>query len=229
MAKFSRIPKLTKKERQELLIALCEALTSVHKKEEAAQFLADLLSPQEFEMLAKRLEIAKLLVNGETYDAIRGKLKVSHNTISRVNAWLTLSGSGFRLVIERARSKGKKIYEHTFEEKYDPQSWYNIKRRYSMYFLPELVIEEIIKRSSEKERQKLDSILSSIEGKPEIFKTLGIVLGISGKNPGCVSAFICFILNKLFIYVNMSTLALPKSKVKCNFFRSLGSYLQTDG
>lgn len=172
MAKFSRIPKLTKKERQGMLIALCEALTSIRKKEEAAQFLADLLSPQELEMLSKRLEIAKLLIDGDTYDVIRRKLKVSHNTIARINAWLTLSGGGFRMVIERTRNKGKKIYDHTFEEKYDPQSWYNIKRRYSMYFLPELIIEEIIKRSSEKERQKLDTILSSIEGKPEVFKNV---------------------------------------------------------
>lgn len=171
MAKFSRIPKLTKKERQELLIALCEALTSIHKKEEAAQFLADLLSPQELEMLAKRLEIARLLVKGHTYDLIRKILKVSHNTIARVNAWLTLSGSGFRLVIER--TKRKEIdYEKELDEKYDPYSWYNIKRRYSMYFLPELIIEEIIKRSNERERQKLESILSSIEGKPEVFKNV---------------------------------------------------------
>jgi len=170
MEKFSRIPKPTKKERQELLIALCEALTSLHKKEEAAQFLADLLSPQGLEMLAKRLGIAKLLIAGDTYDTIRAKLKVSHNTIAKVNAWLTLSGSGFRLVIERTRKRGKKIHENTFEEKYDTQSWYNIKRRYSLHFLPELIIEEIIKRSDEKERGKLGSILSSIEGKPEIFK-----------------------------------------------------------
>ena len=170
MAKFSRIPKLNKKERQDLLIALCEALTSIKKKEEAAQFLADLLSPQELEMLAKRLEIARLLINGDTYDVIRKKLKVSHNTIARVNAWLALSGGGFRMVVQRTKAKGKKIYDHTFEEKYDPQSWYNIKRRYSLHFLPELIIEEIIKRSDEKDRKKLDSILSSIEGKPEVFK-----------------------------------------------------------
>ena len=113
MAKFSRIPKLSKKERQNLLIALCEALTSIKKKEEAAQFLADLLSPQELEMLAKRLEIAKLLIDGDTYATICGKLKVSHNTIARVNAWLTLSGSGFRLVIERTRIKRKKIYSRS--------------------------------------------------------------------------------------------------------------------
>ncbi len=170
VAKFTRIPKLSKKERQTLLLTFCEALTSIKNKEEAAQFLVDLLSPQELEMVAKRLEIARLLIDGHTYDVIRGKLKVSHNTIARVNTWLTLSGSGFRIVIERTKKKGKKIYEHSFEEKYDPQSWYNIKRRYSMHFLPELVIEELIKRSDEKQRQKLDAILSSIDGKVTMFR-----------------------------------------------------------
>lgn len=172
MAKFSRIPKLSKKERQELLIALCEALSSIKKNEEAAQFLSDLLSPQELEMLAKRLAIAKLLIENKTYDSIRNILKVSHNTIARVNAWLTLSGSGFRLVIERTKRRGKKIYEHSLEEKLDPYSWYNLKRRYSMYFLPELIIEELIKRSDEKQRKKLNLILSSIEGKIGIFKEI---------------------------------------------------------
>lgn len=172
MAKFPRIPKLTKKERQQLLLALCEALASIKKNEEAAQFLADLLSPQELEMLAKRLAIAKLLVENKTYDSIRNILKVSHNTIARVNAWLTLSGSGFRLVIERTKRRGKKVYEHSLEEKLDPYSWYNLKRRYSMYFLPELIIEELIKKSDEKQRGKLNSILSSIEGKIGVFKQI---------------------------------------------------------
>lgn len=110
----------SKKERQELLIALCEALTTVKKRDEAAQFLTDLLSPQELEMLAKRLAIARYLIDGKTYDFIREILKVSHNTIARVNAWLTLSGSGFRLVIERTRNASQKDLGKEFEEKYDP-------------------------------------------------------------------------------------------------------------
>lgn len=170
MAKFSRIPKLSKKERQELLVALCEALATVRKRDEAAQFLTDLLSPQELEMLSKRLAIAKHLIDGKTYDYIRGMLKVSHNTIARVNAWLTLSGSGFRLVIKRTKNSFKKDSNKEFEEKYDPYSWHNTKRRYSMYFWPEILIEEIIKKSNEKEKQKLYSILSSIEGKQDVLK-----------------------------------------------------------
>lgn len=170
MAKFSRIPKLSKKERQELLITLCGALISIRKKEEAAQFLADLLSPQELDMLAKRLEIARHLIQGETYEGIQNKLKVSFTTISRINSWLMISGDGFRLVIERTKKKGKKFHEHSLEEKLDPSSLYNFKRRYSTYFLPELLIEEIMKQSDKKHRNKLLSILDSIESKPEIFK-----------------------------------------------------------
>ena len=174
MAKFARIPKLTKEERQRLLISFCEALTSIKNREEAAQFLTDLLGPQEIEMLAKRLEIARLLINGDTYDVIKRKLRVSQNTIARVNAWLTLSGSGFRLVIERTRKKEKKEDESSWSlfEKYDPYSMRNLKRRYSMYFLPELIIEEIIKQSNERERKKLDLILSTIEGKYDVFENV---------------------------------------------------------
>lgn len=170
MAKFSRIPKLSKKERQRLLFFFCEALSSIKNKEEAAQFLADLLSPQELEMLAKRLEIAKLLIKGDTYSAIRDKLKASFNTIARVNAWLSLSGSGFKLVLKRVKEPKEKTIDEIMDEKYDPYSWYNIKRRYSMYFLPELIIDELIKRSTEREKKKLVSILDSMETKPELFK-----------------------------------------------------------
>lgn len=170
MAKFSRVPKLSKKERQNLLLELCEALTSIKKKQEAAQFLADLLSPQELEMLAKRLEIAKQLIYGETYQGIKNKLKVSFTTISRINSWLTLSGQGFRLVVERTQKRGKKIYEHSLEEQLDPSSSYNFKRRYSMYFLPEILIEEILKQSDKKQKEKLVTILDSMESKKEIFK-----------------------------------------------------------
>lgn len=170
MAKFSRIPKLNKKERQDLLISLCEALATVKKRDEAAQFLTDLLSPQELEMLSKRLAIAKYLIHGKTYGFISEILKVSHNTIARVNAWLTLSGNGFRLVIERTKNVSKEDLGKEFEEKYDPYSWHNTKRRYSMYFWPEILIDEIIKRSNKKDKQKLYSILSSIEGKQDVLK-----------------------------------------------------------
>lgn len=169
MAKFDRIPKLNKQKRQELIISLCEALTSIRKPEEAAKFLTDLLSPQELQMLAKRLEIAKALVEGFTYEEIKSDLKVGMGTIARVNTWLNLQGEGFKLVISRTR-KRKKIYEHSDDEIYDPLSWYNIKRRYSKYYWPELLLEELIKKSDQKQKKNIITILQSMEVKSEVMK-----------------------------------------------------------
>ena len=59
MAKFSRESKLSSTKRQELVLAFCQAIQSLKSDEEVAKFLTDLLSPQEVEMLAKRLQIAE--------------------------------------------------------------------------------------------------------------------------------------------------------------------------
>jgi uncharacterized protein YerC len=71
MAKFPRIPKLSKQEQEKLLIGFCKALVELRTPEEAAHFLKDLLSKQEAEMLAKRIEIARLLIEGLTYENIQ--------------------------------------------------------------------------------------------------------------------------------------------------------------
>lgn len=63
-------------------------------------FLNDLLSPQERVMLAKRISIAFLLLQGKhTYDDIGKTLRVSKGTIAKVHATLALQGKGFRKVL----------------------------------------------------------------------------------------------------------------------------------
>lgn len=166
MAKFSKIPKLNKKQRQELILALCDAIVKMKKPEEAAKLISDLLSPQELEMIAKRLEIAKLLIEGHNYQYIRGVLKTGASTIARVNTWLNLSGEGFKLAYTR-RQKTKPV---DYDELLDPHSWYNFKRRYSMYFGIELFLEEFIKQSNKREKEKIFTILQSMEDKPAILK-----------------------------------------------------------
>lgn len=166
MAKFSKIPKLNKKQRQELMLALCDAIVKMRNPEEAAKLISDLLSPQELEMIAKRLEIAKLLIEGHNYEYIRGVLKAGASTIARINTWLNLSGEGFKLAFTR-RQKTKEV---DYDEIYDPHSWYNFKRRYSLYFGMELFLEELIKQSNKNQRNKIITILQSMEHKPTIFK-----------------------------------------------------------
>ena len=167
MAKFTNPPKLSEKERQNLLIYFCHALSSLKNTREAARFLTDLISPQEAEMLAKRLKIAALLVEGKKYDEIRRELKVSHATIARVNVWLNLSGEGFRTVIKRTAP--------VEEKREDPQDLYslfsfkNISRRYHW---PIAVLEEIMEESDQKHRQKILTILDGMETKSRLLKDI---------------------------------------------------------
>ena len=166
MAKFSRSSKLSPSKRQELVLAFCQAIKSLRSEEEVAKFITDLLSPQEVEMLAKRLRIAELLLQNKKYEEIRNNIRVSYGTIARVATWLGLSGEGFKIVISRQKPPTKKP---TIEEMYDPYSSYNFKRRYSQHYWPELLLEKILQSSDQKHKDKIFTILGSIENKRKTF------------------------------------------------------------
>ena len=127
-----RQSKLTQAKRQYLILRLCQGLSVLKNPQEVAEALTDLLTPKEIETIAKRLEIAELLIKNKDYQIIRDELKVGFSTIARVNTWLNLSGEGFKIILSRrpAEAKPRKL-----EERFDPYSWQNIKRRYSMSLL----------------------------------------------------------------------------------------------
>ncbi len=158
--------KLSPNKRKELMVALCRAISTLNKPDEVAEFLLDFLSPKENETIAKRLRIAELLAKGWNYDSIRGEIGVGRATIARVNTWLNLSGAGFKIVLQRKKPEPK---EPTLEEKYDPYSWRNIKRRHSIYFWPELLLEELIKASNENEKDKIKKVFEGLNIKRKTF------------------------------------------------------------
>ncbi len=159
---MARFNKLSKSEKQRLLIALCQAVSSVKDSKEAAQILTDLLTPSEIEMVSKRLEIAKLLIQGKTYDQIRTKINAGYSTIGRRNTWLNLAGEGFKIAVSRMKKEQRKP---SIDEKLDPFSWHNIGRRYPTRIWPLLAIEEFFKIAKKNEKSKLLTILQSMEGK----------------------------------------------------------------
>ncbi len=161
-----RKSKLSPKDRQELMIGLCRGLCVLNTPEEIAKALTDLLTPVEVEAIAKRLEIANLLISGKDYREIRGKLRVGFSTIARVNTWLNLSGEGYKLILTRRKKSPKPIGD---EEKYDPFSWHNFKRRYSLYFWPQLLLEELWKNANDKEQQKITNTLEKLDLKKHTF------------------------------------------------------------
>ncbi|MEK7508242.1 MAG: hypothetical protein AAB568_00080, partial [Patescibacteria group bacterium] len=77
--------------------------------------------------------------------------KVSPQTIARVNAWLGQSGVGYRLVIERSKDVTVPAYKGVEMT----SDWAKIKRRYPMYFWPQLLLEDIVRGANNHQRQKL--------------------------------------------------------------------------
>ena len=158
--------KLTTSKRRELVVNLCRALSVLKSSEEVAQALTDLLTPKEVETIAKRLQIAECLVKGEHYLSIRAQLKVGLSTIARVNTWLNLSGEGFKIMLTRKRTIPKKLSE---QELFDPYSWSNIKRRYSMHFWPALLLDDLIRSADMKEKQKIQKAFEKFDIKKSTF------------------------------------------------------------
>ena len=181
MAKFSRIPKLSQREQEELLIGFCKALATLKTPEEAAQFLKDLLSKQEAEMLAKRIEIARLLIKGFTYENIKKALKVSYGTVARVSEWLATSGEGYRLVVSRIKEE-RTTSQEIIEEREKIISWKQIKRKYPMYFWPDLLLEEFVRSAKAQQKDRMKKILDRFDTKSEVFSRLQFLLKEDYKN-----------------------------------------------
>ena len=75
---------------------LYSVLTSM-RRDELKQLYGDLLTKSEVVMFAKRLEIARGLLAGQSYLQIQKRLGVTANTVSQIQKVLKRSGHGFRI------------------------------------------------------------------------------------------------------------------------------------
>ena len=81
--------------------ALFDAFLSLETREECYNFFEDLCTVKEISDMAQRLEAAKLLLGGSTYDQIVKKVEISTATISRINRCIQYGSGGYRDVIEK--------------------------------------------------------------------------------------------------------------------------------
>lgn len=98
------LKKLSPKTRNVLFNEFCKGVLKLKTKNEAYDFFNDLFSFTEFGMLARRLLVAKMLIDGCTYDEISDQLKMGMDTIERINSNLN-KGNGYRLVLKRLYKK----------------------------------------------------------------------------------------------------------------------------
>jgi len=83
-----RVYSIDKNERYRVVGEFLELIVNLRTKKEVIDFLIGLFTPSEMLMIARRVQIAKLLMEDDDYELIRKKLKVSNQTISKVEHWL---------------------------------------------------------------------------------------------------------------------------------------------
>lgn len=150
MTKVSRI-KIDSRHLGFFLNNFWSLITLLENKEQVKSFLKDLLTHTEMKMLAKRIQIAKMLIEGYSYRDIRGYVRVTDPTISKISNILENSGEGLRIAID---------YLHKIEKEIDKERMNaapNLRKKYPAYFLPDKIIEKtvgIVKAANKKASAK---------------------------------------------------------------------------
>ena len=80
---------------------LFEAILQLENKEECYKFFEDVCTIKEIKALGQRLEVARLLNEGDTYEQIAEKTGASSATISRVKRYLNYGAEGYQLILKR--------------------------------------------------------------------------------------------------------------------------------
>lgn len=173
---------LSEEERGRLFYGLCVALVKLKDVSEASELLQDLFTLKESEMIARRLKIAEFLLRGESYNTIREDLGSGFTTIARVQEWLTVSGSGYRKAVEKVKISGGKFMKKSLLEQEKTALWEkkqedfrSAKRRYPMYYWPQILLENMVRGSNKRQLEQMESVLKNMEQlkkKPEVYKRL---------------------------------------------------------
>ncbi|HIW34760.1 MAG TPA: hypothetical protein IAA29_18445 [Candidatus Paenibacillus intestinavium] len=80
---------------------LFEAVLTLKNVEECYVFFEDLCTVNEIQSLSQRLEVARMLGNGNTYNQIEAETGASTATISRVKRCLNYGNDGYKLALDR--------------------------------------------------------------------------------------------------------------------------------
>ncbi|MDQ0254058.1 TrpR-related protein YerC/YecD [Evansella vedderi] len=96
-----QIDKLRGKELDQLF----NSILSLKDLEECYQFFDDLCTMNEIQSLAQRLEVARMLMEGYTYQRIEKDTGASTATISRVKRCINYGNDGYKMTLDRVREE----------------------------------------------------------------------------------------------------------------------------
>lgn len=140
-----------------LVFDLLNALALARNTTTVALLLRDLLTPKEIRNIAKRLQIAKMILAGEKYDEIADYLACSLSTVSKVKIWLDTGGQGLtNIILQLPKRKRKPGHPGGIPG----------------YRLPQLLLYGAKTLSYEREERKLKTFLDRMAEKGIIDKNI---------------------------------------------------------
>lgn len=86
---------------------LFKAILSLKDMDECYTFFDDLCTVNEMKSMAQRLEVARMLREGYTYNQIEDETGASTATISRVKRCLNYGNDGYQLALDRVQPTEK--------------------------------------------------------------------------------------------------------------------------
>lgn len=85
-----------------------DSFYKVKTKKDINNFIEDLFSQEETLDLAQRLKIAKLILDGKTYEEIAAEIPVSTSTISKIGQVIKFGKGGFTLLQNNTKAQKSK-------------------------------------------------------------------------------------------------------------------------
>ncbi|AJD92908.1 hypothetical protein JMA_35910 [Jeotgalibacillus malaysiensis] len=83
-----------------------EALISLQSIDECYDFFEDIATGKELEAFIQRYQVARRLMNGDTYETIEHETNARSSMVSRIKRCMNREGSGLRAVLVREMSSG---------------------------------------------------------------------------------------------------------------------------
>lgn len=90
-------------DRNDFIDQLFLGILSLQDVDECYRFFGDLLTVQELSAFSQRLQVARMLFEGKTYETIRTEIATSSSTITRVNTELRYGSGGYKMVLDRLK------------------------------------------------------------------------------------------------------------------------------
>lgn len=96
--------------RDDLIDQLFAGILALRDREECYRFFEDVATIGEIKALSQRLEVARMIRAGHTYDRIVERTGVSTATISRVKRYLEYGSDGYKIILDRLEEAGELLH-----------------------------------------------------------------------------------------------------------------------